>query len=441
MGLRSKLGLYVVGFVATVLGLVGYLSLRAETNIYLEEMKSRGVALLRAFAIPATVAMANNDISTLDNYVVQFAGAAQSLDLRYLAVLDHDNRVVAHTTAGEFGKVYDDPFMREAAGSQEPLSRMQEVDGEQVLEVAVPAVSGLRWGTLRAGFSLGSVERALLQSRQRLLLSGLAVLLGSAIIAYAVLSFLVVRPVVRMRGMARRFGAGELDARVSLDQRDEMGELATQLNRMAQQIQNYTTSLEELVQDRTAELAAANEKLLAVNEQLDTLARTDGLTGLYNRRHFMEQLQFEIRRGARTRHQFTLILLDVDHFKNYNDVNGHTAGDELLQRLAALLQINLRATDVVARYGGEEFIILLLDTGPEEGYGTARKLQQVVAAQPLPHDENQPAGKVTISVGVAFYPQDSVDGRTLIEYADQALYFSKQSGRNRVSRWTQMVKT
>ena len=99
--------------------------------------------------------------------------------------------------------------------------------------------------------------------------------------------------------------------------------------------------------------------------------------------------------------------MDVDHFKTYNDTNGHPAGDELLQRLSALLEINLRATDVLARYGGEEFIVLLLDTGPEEGYATASKLQQVVATQPLPLETSQPGGKLTISVGIAFFPQDA----------------------------------
>ncbi|MEM6733208.1 MAG: diguanylate cyclase, partial [Myxococcota bacterium] len=159
---------------------------------------------------------------------------------------------------------------------------------------------------------------------------------------------------------------------------------------------------------------------------------------LHNRRHFMEQLQMEIRRGARIRHQFTVILLDVDHFKNFNDTNGHPEGDELLQRLAALLQINLRSTDVVARYGGEEFVILLLDTGIEEGHATALKLQQAVAAQPFPHEEHQPGERLTISVGVSFYPHDSRDGRKLVQYADEALYRSKELGRNRVTRYDEL---
>jgi diguanylate cyclase (GGDEF)-like protein len=103
--------------------------------------------------------------------------------------------------------------------------------------------------------------------------------------------------------------------------------------------------------------------------------------------------------------------------------------------MAALLSLNLRGTDVVARYGGEEFVVLLLDTGADEGFATANKLQQVVEAQPFPREETQPHGKLTISVGVAFYPHDSRDGRKLIDYADRALYKSKERGRNTVTRW------
>jgi len=437
MGLRAKLGIYVLGFVCAVLAGAATLGLRAESDIYHDEATNRCIALVRALAIPCTIAVANNDISMLDNFVVQFAEEAQALDLRYLAVLDRDNRIEAHTSPGEFGKRLDDDFSRAAQLAKQPVTRMNTTaSGDQLLEVAVPMASGLRWGIVRAGFSLSSAHRALERSRARMLWTDLFILVGAAIIAYAVLSFLVVQPLVRISEMARRFGAGTLAARVHLTSRDEIGQLALRLNDMAQQIQDHTVSLERLVDERTGEVRAAHAKVIAANQKLELLARTDPLTGLYNRRHFMEQLTFELRRGARFKHQFALIMLDVDNFKHYNDTNGHTAGDELLQRLSSVLQMNLRATDLVARYGGEEFIILLLDTGPEEGVATARKLQQVVEAQNLPHGEHQPTGHVTFSVGVSFYPQDSVEARSLIDFADQALYRSKADGRNRVTRWT-----
>jgi diguanylate cyclase (GGDEF)-like protein len=440
MGLRLKLGLYVVVFVGTTLALVGWLRARAERQIFIEQMETRGVVLLRAFAIPCGIALANNDTPTLDNYVEQFSEAAAVMDLGYMAVLGFEGRVIAHTRSEEFGKTYNDPFTLKALAADAPLTQLTTVGDEAMLEVAVPVVSGLRWGTIKAGFTLGKLERDLRERELQLLYVGIAISIGAAILAYFILSFLVVRPVFRLTQMAKLFGGGKLDARVQLDQKDEMGELAHQMNGMAEQLQRYTTSLEKLVDERTRALADSNEKLLSANKQLERMARTDALTGLYNRRHFMEQLQFEIRRGQRNPHEFTIIMLDVDHFKNYNDSNGHTAGDELLQRLAALLEINLRATDVIARYGGEEFIILLLDTGPIEGFATAQKLQQVVEAQPMPFEEKQPNGQLTVSVGVAFYPGDGQDAMTLIDHADRALYASKGRGRNCVTRWIDIAQ-
>jgi diguanylate cyclase (GGDEF)-like protein len=271
---------------------------------------------------------------------------------------------------------------------------------------------------------------------------GLAVAIGAVAIAYWALSSLVIRPVVRMRNMARRFGSGELDARIALNNQDEMGQLALALNSMAQQIQNYALSLERLVQERTSELANANHKLVEVNEHLEKLAITDPLTGLYNRRYFMEQLEFELQRGQRSgAHEFAVLLLDIDHFKHYNDTNGHTAGDELLQQFAILLEQNLRGTDIVARYGGEEFIVLLYDTGVQKGVVTAMKLQQLLSMHALPYEKTQPTGKLTVSIGVAYYPHDATDARALIDQADQALYRSKQNGRNRVTIWREVQRS
>lgn len=441
MGLRLKLGLAVGLLITAVFAVYGVYTIRSERQIFMQEMRQRGVALLRAFAIPSAVAMANNDTPAIDNYVVEFSEASSELNLESLAVLDFEGRVVAHTRDGEFGKVYGDALTQRALRSARPLTEELHLDGAPRLVVAMPVVSGLRWGTLRATFDLTELEAAIAASRNSVLVIALVLALCSTAVAYFVLSFLVITPVLRMRGMALRFGRGQLDARVNLWQSDEVGQLARALNGMAQQLQDYTESLEAQVEQRTAELANANVQLLNANEQLERLARTDPLTGLHNRRHFLEQLQMEVRRGARTHHQFAVILLDVDHFKAFNDTHGHPAGDELLQRLAALLQVNLRSTDVVARYGGEEFVILLLDTGLEEGYATSLKLQQAVETQPFPKEHTQPGGRLTISVGIAFYPHDARDGRTLVQYADEALYRSKERGRNQVTRHDELRAT
>lgn len=443
MGLRFKLGASLGVLLAAVFAVYGVFTLQSEREIFLQGMEHRGVALLRSLAIPAAVAMADHDASTLDHYIVEFRDAAADLDLKYLAVLDDSGTAIAHTDSTAVGKRYRDPFAHAAIGDDEPITwEMQDAE-EPLLVVSAPVTGAARLGTLRAGFTLTEVNTAIARSRRTVILVALLLAVVSTVIAYLVFSVLVINPVFRMRSMAARFGRGELDARVTLFQDDEVGQLGRALNGMAQQIQDYTASLEHQVDQRTEELASTNTRLVEANEQLQRLAKTDSLTGLYNRRYFMEQLEMEVQRGERIHHQFTVILLDVDHFKNYNDRNGHTEGDELLQRLAALLQVNTRSTDVVARYGGEEFVILLLGTGLNEGFATARKIQQAVAAQPFPHEDKQPGERLTISVGVAFYPHDSRDGRALVQCADEALYRSKAQGRNRVTRFDQMkdVKT
>ncbi len=132
MGLRLKLGLYVVSFVLAVLTTVNLVQIHSERRIYEAEMLERGRVLLQGFAISCTMPMANNEITTLDNYVHDFGEAANILDLRYLAAIDFSGRVLAHTVETEFGKLYDDPFTANAMAADEPIDQMTVYNGEPV---------------------------------------------------------------------------------------------------------------------------------------------------------------------------------------------------------------------------------------------------------------------------------------------------------------------
>lgn len=161
-------------------------------------------------------------------------------------------------------------------------------------------------------------------------------------------------------------------------------------------------------------------------------AITDGLTGLYNHRFFRERLEIEIERTGRYNHSLSLILLDVDHFKHYNDTHGHPQGDELLRELADLLQKSIRKSDLACRYGGEEFVLILPETGKETALSLAERIRKAISEHPFPFKETQPMGALTVSIGVSTFPIDSngIDG--LIKKADDALYNAKTEGRNRV---------
>jgi diguanylate cyclase (GGDEF)-like protein len=192
------------------------------------------------------------------------------------------------------------------------------------------------------------------------------------------------------------------------------------------QLEIMNNELDRMVKERTAALEEANARLAK-------LAITDGLTGLYNHRYLHERLSLEIERALRTGVPVTLLMIDVDFFKQYNDRHGHPAGDEVLRRLARLLAEERRVTDVVARYGGEEFAILLCDVDHLSAGRLAERIRDRVARSPFPHAADQPNGAITISVGVADCPHNARSAKALLEAADAALYKSKHAGRNRVS--------
>lgn len=198
--------------------------------------------------------------------------------------------------------------------------------------------------------------------------------------------------------------------------------------------------LEAKIHERTHELAEANARL-------GQLAVTDGLTGLYNHRHFHERLALEVERSQRSGRSVSLLMIDVDHFKLYNDTYGHPAGDEILRQLAQVLSAERRANDVVARYGGEEFAVILVDSSKFTAAKIAEKMRGEVYAHDFPRrprsdgrtdgrndgrDGRDRDGRLSISVGVATFPDDATEPEALVRAADSALYAAKRSGRNRI---------
>lgn len=180
---------------------------------------------------------------------------------------------------------------------------------------------------------------------------------------------------------------------------------------------------------RQASMVVENAYLL---EKVKILSVTDGLTGLNNHRYFKEAITTEVRRAVRYKKSLCVVMIDIDHFKHYNDTNGHPAGDRVLQKMAKILRELARDTDMVARYGGEEFVLVLTETTKEGGAEFARRLCKVVEKERFDNEEKQPGGQLTISVGVAACSQDATEATTLIDLADKALYAAKNSGRNRV---------
>ena len=194
---------------------------------------------------------------------------------------------------------------------------------------------------------------------------------------------------------------------------------------------NVTNKLDETgFSDEDVELlkAVADQAAIAINKaQLWEMAVTDSLTGLYVRRYFIVKLQEELHRAERYNKGFSIVMADLDRFKNVNDSYGHTAGDRVLKLVAKFLQKNIRDVDILSRYGGEEFVFLLPEADKEEAYTVSERLRRKLSQ--LQFDD---LPGITISLGIASYPDDSDDIDRLIKKADAALYTAKQSGRNKV---------
>ncbi len=199
--------------------------------------------------------------------------------------------------------------------------------------------------------------------------------------------------------------------------------------------------LELRVEERTKALETSNVYLAQANEQLAKLSVTDGLTGIYNRRNFDQLLEQEIERAKRQSSLISLILIDVDYFKQYNDCYGHVQGDNCLKCVASHLKNSVkRSADMVARYGGEEFVVLIPDNNEQEISLLAERLRQGVEGLALCHADSLIDDVVTVSVGyTTLLPDLSVSPECLIEQADKALYMAKEQGRNCIRSYEQVL--
>jgi diguanylate cyclase (GGDEF)-like protein len=242
-----------------------------------------------------------------------------------------------------------------------------------------------------------------------------ALLLGVGLIAYR-LGVLIVRPLERLTKGAAEVAEGDLAVDLPAAQ-GEVGELTAVFNHMVGRLR----------QGRQ-ELDAMNEKLRRQNEKLERLSTSDALTGLHNRRYLTQRLSEELVRSYRHKRTFSVLMADVDEFKEYNDAFGHPAGDEVLKKVAAILLNSTRSMDCTARYGGEEFAVLLTDTAGDVAHEVAERIRARVEATTF-------AGrKITLSIGLAEFPENGQTADEVISSADEALYAAKRAGRNRVVR-------
>jgi diguanylate cyclase (GGDEF)-like protein len=256
------------------------------------------------------------------------------------------------------------------------------------------------------------------------------------------------KPIIGLSKASQKIAQGDFSPKVRAPRILELSTLADSFTQMSQEIQesrqqleDYSRSLEQKVSDRTQALqqevqfrTEAEVALQSANDELQRLAYLDGLTQIANRRKFDEQLSQEWRRLKRDQLPLSLILCDVDYFKQYNDSYGHQVGDDCLYKVAYVLAIAARRPpDLAARYGGEEFAVLLPNTSLEGALEVAKKIQVQIKALQMPHQRSEVSQYVTVSFGVAsMIPTEATTPEQFLAQVDRALYQAKVEGRDRV---------
>jgi diguanylate cyclase (GGDEF)-like protein len=287
------------------------------------------------------------------------------------------------------------------------------IEGEEVIAKVVP-LTFLQWGVILET----SREKAFQPlSTFRFQMIFMALALASIFLVPAVLlARTIVLPLEELSRVSKRIRTGKPGLQVESTIKGELGEFIATFNSMS-------ISLKESL-----------EEINATNEQLRIISITDSLTGRYNRRYIKDYLTRELQLVSRTRHSLTVLMMDLDNFKRYNDTYGHIAGDEALRQLGDILVGSVRKNDVVGRYGGEEWIICFNQTDKETGLKIAEKLRKAIAGN-IFHLKGENT-RITVSAGVATAPADGTNYEELIDAADAALYMAKESGRNCVRAFT-----
>jgi len=322
---------------------------------------------------------------------------------------------VSHTFSGGFPVGFKGLNDSEQSGQMTRHIRFGDLD---IVDISVPIMDN-RLGRLHVGMSLQGIRKEI----ATILLTVSSVITSFFLVAAAILwSYLrrvAVEPIKTLGEQVRLIGQGKFETRIVVKSGDEIGMLGKEFNEMGRKLEEFYFQMSE-----------RSRELVHLNGQLEELATTDGLTGLYNHRHFYTHLTEEVNRASRYQHPLSMIMADIDEFKKFNDTFGHVTGDSVLKIIAGLISDNARENDLVARYGGEEIAIILPETDLATTHLVAERMRLVIESSP---DLIKLAGKpVTVSFGLAQLDETTENTMDFVRLADTMLYRAKQKGRNRV---------
>ena len=422
LGIRQKVVLTLLSALLVALTANTWLALRSQEREVLDEANRRGQEL--SYFIAQNLA---NSVVGYNYHAIELllAELVKNEDIEYARVLSARGNIM--------GQAGSDSAHADVVRFRQPVRLGSDTVGELHLGLSTQRI-------------VTNLERARHDSILRQVIITLLVLL----VEFAALSWIILRPIRVISDALHRDESDTTAApprAIALQSSDELGEVASRFNRLHGELHEAHRLLHSRIELASTELLAANARLTSqadelkrVNQHLEQLSVTDPLTGLYNRRHFEQLMDNEVGLSIRSDETISIILIDVDHFKDINERYGYRIGDDVLRAVARTIAERMRRTDVACRFGGDEFFILCRRATIASSLTVADELHDAITAQPITMGDQSIA--LTLSMGIATLPctEDVKTAEQFFKCADIALHFGKRHGRNHVAHYSMLDK-
>lgn len=416
-GIRQKMILVLLGVLTVALAVSGWLAFDQQEREIIRSTEQHEEDIVAYVSQSLSYSVIGYDYQTIQILLDELT---KSQDIVYAKVVNAKGNTMA-----EAGSVLSHD------GSRSVLDRDILFDKQKV-------------GQLQIIVDNTRIINQLKDQKVAIIAREVVILLLIALGEFLALSYIIVRPVsVIADALAKGVDQdGNITRDIPISSRDEFGKLAALFNDMRSQLNEANLRLQSKIeladsrlQENNQQLRQQATELQSLNEELRRLTITDPMTGLHNRRHFDAIMETDLALSRRHNEVSSIVIIDLDHFKNINDTFGHKTGDRVLIHVANILKSKLRKTDTICRIGGEEFAVISRRAGIEDAMTVGEKLRKAVEMNPLQAGKN--CISLTISIGISSLPstKQNTQPDDIFRKADAALYFSKEHGRNRVTHY------
>ena len=423
LGIRQKVLLILMLVLLVALSISGWFALEEEKERVFVEVKQRGTDISRFVAKSLSYSVVGYDYHTIDLLLKE---VVRSEDVGYSKVTN-----LKGNTMAEAGLLIENDASKMVIFKEDILLNNDIV------------------GYLTLGFNTTKTMQRIEQQKFSLIKREALIILLIAFGEFIALSFIIIKPVssITKSFKERENEQGMVLGTIPITSNDEFGELAKQFNELSKNLNVANSELQSRIDYADNQLIKTNnillersKELMELNDEFKKLSVTDSLTGLYNRRYFEKTLIDEVELSKRHDDVCSLLVIDIDHFKKVNDTYGHMHGDTVIKMIAEVMHQRLRETDVLCRIGGEEFVAICKRTEEAASIKLAEEIRLTVENKVL--SVGKDVIKITISIGISTITKSNVSmyGNSFFKYADIALYHSKDSGRNRVTHYKDILK-